>query len=237
MKANLDSTQESAPSPVTPPDFSHLAKIYRWMELFSFGPWLERCRTAFLLDISACRSALVLGDGDGRFTAQLLRKNPFIHVDAVDASPAMLSELLRRAGTDSTRVDVHPADARTLNFPGSQYDLIATHFFLDCLTDQEFVALAMRLRFCVAPGALWVVSEFAVPPNLFGKFVARPLIAALYRIFGAMTGLKIRSIPNYPAILLQNGFVLTLKRSLLAGLLVSELWSATPSSAETVAGR
>jgi hypothetical protein len=54
-----------------PPDFNRLARFYRWMELVSFGPWLCWCRCAFVGEVSACRYALILGDGDGRFTARL----------------------------------------------------------------------------------------------------------------------------------------------------------------------
>ncbi|MGH9599640.1 MAG: class I SAM-dependent methyltransferase, partial [Terracidiphilus sp.] len=71
-----------------PPDLDRLAGVYRWMELATFGPWLSWCRSAYLGELSGCRRALVLGDGDGRFTAQLLCANPQVEVDAVDASKA-----------------------------------------------------------------------------------------------------------------------------------------------------
>ncbi len=121
------------------PDFDGLAGVYRWMEYFSFGPWLALTRRTFLKDATACRRALVIGDGDGRFTARLLRQNPDIRVDAVDASAAMLESLMRHAGGHADRVTVHQADARSWTPPQevSPYDLIATHFFLDCLTQAE----------------------------------------------------------------------------------------------------
>ena len=57
------------------PNFNGVAHFYRWMELVTFGPWLQRCRCAFLGELAGCRRAAVLGDGDGRFSAQLLRVN------------------------------------------------------------------------------------------------------------------------------------------------------------------
>src|SRR6185437_1080687 len=57
------------------PKFDRLARVYRWMEWLSFGPYLSRCRRAFLPQLRDARRALVLGDGDGRFTAALLRRN------------------------------------------------------------------------------------------------------------------------------------------------------------------
>lgn len=222
------------------PDFNRLARLYVWMEAASFGPWLSSARCAFLGDLWQCRHALALGDGDGRFTARLLAANEEIKVDAVDASPAMLWELVRRAGRDAGRVRTHCADIRewaanhALASDGSRttdaqagrmaYDLLITHFFLDCLTTTEVRALAAQMRSLVAPSAVWLISEFAEPSNGFGWFVARPLIGFLYRAFGRLTGLAVRSLPDYRAALAESGFCLEKRQSSLGGLLVSEVW-------------
>lgn len=214
------------------PDFNRLARLYRWMEWATFGPWLWWCRCAFLPEIRACRRAVVLGDGDGRFTARLLAANPTIEIDAVDASSAMLQSLARRAGAHSIRVRIHLADARqwqpTEFRENQRIDLIVTHFFLDCLTTDEVQSLAEKLRGAVSPHALWVVSEFAVPAGWFGRWVARPLVAALYRVFGWLTRLTVRALPDYPATLRQAGFTLQKRRTWMGGLLASELWSISP---------
>lgn len=214
--------REQSANSVTP-DFNHLARIYRWMEWLTFGPFLQRCRTAFLLSLQQRRRGLVLGDGDGRFTSRLLRTNAHILIDAVDASEAMLSQLARRASPNSRRVHTHFADARTFQ-PPHEYDLIATHFFLDCLTTSEIKLLASRLRRHAAPNALWVVSEFAIPANIYGRAIARPLVSALYLAFGLLTRLSIRELPNHHVALAQAGWSLLDQRKRLAGLLISELW-------------
>jgi len=69
-----------------PADFNRLAPFYRWMEWFTFGPFLWKCRIAFLPEMRSRKSALILGDGDGRFTARLLSDNPHILVNAVGGS-------------------------------------------------------------------------------------------------------------------------------------------------------
>jgi SAM-dependent methyltransferase len=99
--------------PGAAPNFDRLAGVYRWMEALSFGGWLWRCRCAFLGEMCSARRALVVGDGDGRFTARLLEKNRAVLVDAVDISPAMLEALVRRAGKDSMPQGLKPlADLR-----------------------------------------------------------------------------------------------------------------------------
>jgi SAM-dependent methyltransferase len=205
------------------------------MELAAFGPWLWWCRCHFLGKMGLCRRALILGDGDGRFTARLLQTNRTIRIDAVDASPAMLRSLVRRAGPHRDRVQTHLDDARRWQpagpaaDPGQNlpYDLVITHFFLDCLTEAEIRALAATLRAAISPTAKWVVSEFAVPEGWFGTLVARPVVWGLYCAFGWLTGLKVRQLPGYGMVLRQAGFSLEMRRSWLGGLLISEIWAAT----------
>jgi SAM-dependent methyltransferase len=215
-----------------PPNFNRIARLYLWMELVSFGPWLWWCRCTFLPEIAACRHALILGDGDGRFTARLLATNPAVQIDAIDASPAMLRSLIRRAGHNAARVRIHQTDARhwqpAAPNENPPYDLVVTHFFLDCLTTEEVQSLATKLRPAISPTALWLVSEFAVPPNWFGRLVARPVVRGLYLGFALLTGLTVRSLPDHSIALSHSGFILKKRRNWLGGLLTSELWSASP---------
>ena len=212
------------------PEFGRLAHLYRWMEWASFGPWLQRCRCSWLADMAGCRRALVFGDGDGRFTARLLRTNPEIRLEAVDASAQMMAALLRRAGRGAVRVNPHVADARLWQPNREDYDLVVSHFFLDCLTTGEVRLLAYKVRGAMGPGARWAISEFAIPENRFGRWFARPLIAALYQAFGLLTGLRVRRLPDHAGALSEAGFELTRRRTWLSGLLTSELWSASPNA-------
>jgi SAM-dependent methyltransferase len=218
-------TSLACPARNDTPKFDRLARVYRWMEWLSFGPYLSRCRRAFLPQLRDARRALVLGDGDGRFTAALLRRNTDVLVDAVDASPAMLQGLRRRAGLDVSRLQTEVRDLREWSVkPAACYDLIVTHFFLDCLTTDEVFALAERASSAATSNARWVVSEFAVPDGPFGRWVARPVVTFLYRSFGVLTGLQVRQLPDYSAALSTAGFSLEKERKWLLGLLVAQMW-------------
>jgi ubiquinone/menaquinone biosynthesis C-methylase UbiE len=225
MSASFLSLVPSKESKQGVPNFDRLARLYRWMEFLTFGPWLGRCRYAFLGDLTECRRAIVLGDGDGRFTAQLLRANSTIEIDAVDVSSAMLRSLLGRAGQNAARVRIHGADARAWQSENAPYDLIVTHFFLDCLTEDEVRSLAEKLRGALSPAGQWVVSEFAIPEGAFGRWVARPVIWLLYRAFGLLTGLAVRNLSDHAAALSAAGFTLRRRHSFLRGLLTAEVWS------------
>jgi hypothetical protein len=216
------------------PNFDRIARFYRWMEYASFGPWLWWCRCRFLPDLMKSRRALVLGDGDGRFTQRLLAANPLIEVDAVDASSSMLRSLVRRAGPHASRVTVHCGDARCWRPDSLPYDLVVTHFFLDCLTTEDIRNLAATMRGAVAPSALWLVSEFAAPRSWCGRVVAGRIVAALYWAFGWMTGLKVRTLPDYSPALRAAGFTLEKRRASLGGLLMSELWSQSRTDEDRI---
>ncbi|MFP5236469.1 MAG: class I SAM-dependent methyltransferase [Acidobacteriota bacterium] len=192
----------------------------------SFGPWLGWCRTAFLPKTAQSSHALTFGDGDGRFTAQLLALNPHICIEAIDGSPAMLARLEKNAGANRLRVRTVVADARTWKpHAGESFDLVYTHFFLDCLSDAEVCELVRRVARSLPPGAMWLVSEFAVPASGPGRFIGHPLVALLYRAFGLLTGLSVRRLPDHHAALVNAGFSLGAQRKWLLGVLVSECWT------------
>jgi cyclopropane fatty-acyl-phospholipid synthase-like methyltransferase len=213
-------------------NFDPIARPYRWLEYFSFGPFLERCRFHHLKDLANCHCALILGDGDGRFTAKLLDSNPRITVDAVDASGKMLALLRKRVSALGVpavrRLQTAHLRAQAL-FPGAApYDLVVTHFFLDCLDEEEVASLIAKVTPHLAPKALWLISEFSIPAHQPAAFFCKLVVGSLYWIFGIVTGLPIRNLPDYSPALKDAHFVLRNNRKWLGGLLTSELWQYHP---------
>jgi ubiquinone/menaquinone biosynthesis C-methylase UbiE len=192
-----------------------IARWYRWLEYIAFGRALERRRNAFLSDVADARRALVLGDGDGRFLARLVREMRGT-IDYVDISPRMLALARARAGD---RVHYILGDARTIPLPAAEYDLIVTHFFLDCFDEQDAVTLVERIVASATPNAYWLISEFRDT-----NWWSRPVIAGLYLFFRITTGLKTERLIDHGPLLHQHGFVLEESESARAGFLGSELW-------------
>jgi hypothetical protein len=205
-------------------NFDKLAGVYRWMEYLSFGSLLMLCRKEFLKQMKSARRGLILGDGDGRFTQSLLRTNDLVRVDAVDASARMLSALQRSAGVNAGRVQTQCEDLRSWQPADKKYDLVVTHFVLDCLTTEEVANLVTRTLPAVEYDALWVISEFAIPQGWWRRSVAVVLVGFLYRAFGLLTGLTIRRLPNHGAVLRSSGFEQIGLKQRLFGVLRSELW-------------
>ena len=215
----------------TRPNFDQIASPYRWLECLTFGSALTRCRNHFLPALADRRQALVFGDGDGRFLARLLASNPHLHADAVDISPAMLALVTRRAAqahpTAASRLQTHLTDARAFS-PTATYDLVVTHFFLDCLTQPELHALVTRIRPHLTPDAVWLVSDFRVPDSPL-RLPARALIRSLYLGFRILTNLRTTRLPDHPAAFRSIGLTRTAQHLSLTGLLTTELWTHAPA--------
>ena len=202
-----------------------IARWYRFLEHLVFGRALERRRFEYLDQVAGLRRVLMLGDGDGRFTAEFVKRNPSAEVDSVELSPGMLALARKRVEHElsAARVRFFPADARTIELPG-QYDLIVTHFFLDCFTESELQGLVARISKLCSPGGRWLISEFSLPSTGLRRVAAGALIQVMYRLFRMATGLKVNRLPQYAPVLAAHGFRMTQLRSAAGGLLVSELW-------------
>jgi len=216
--------------PPAPPNFDRIARVYRWLEYASLGPVLEHLRLHHLGSLNHLRSrpanALILGDGDGRFSGHLLNAYPTLNADAVDLSRTMLSLLGTRTAGAGERIRLHHQDA--LEFaatisPGTRYDLIVTHFFLDCLTQPQVQQLVASVSPATQPRALWLVSEFRIPEGIL-RWPARLYVRALYFAFRLLTGLRTTHLPDYGAALHRAGWHTVASHQAFLGLLTTELW-------------
>jgi ubiquinone/menaquinone biosynthesis C-methylase UbiE len=206
-------------------DFDRIARPYRRLEYLALGHSLEHCRDHFLPRLAGRRTALVLGDGDGRFLARLLASNAGLRADAVDTSAAMLRLLRTRCAAiwnAEVRLRAHNTDALAFA-PERSYDLIVTHFFLDCLTQPEIERLCASIQPHMEPGALWLLSDFRIPEGAM-RWPARALVRLLYLAFRVLAGLRTTELPDHARALTAVGFKCIRERRSLGGLLTSELW-------------
>jgi SAM-dependent methyltransferase len=236
-ESNFDeTTSRSLASPLSSisgndPSFDLIARPYRWLEYLTLGRALERCRLHYLPNLLQQKQALLLGDGDGRFLAQLLACNPHIHADAIDTSATMLRLLRQRSESIApTRLQTHQTSALTFPVNAKSYDLVVTHFFLDCLTQPELESLIARITPDLAPGALWLISDFRIPSGPM-RLPAKFIVRALYLAFRVLTGLRTTQLPDHTTSLTQAGLTRIAHQHHLAGLLFTELWQTNTISA------
>jgi trans-aconitate methyltransferase len=152
-----------------------------------------------LLDHTIARPTrtLILGEGDGRFLCELVRAYPKIEVDCIDASEAMLQ--LARARLRR----MHPKSFLRVHFiredilkwsPRKSYDLLVTHFFLDCFPGRELQAIIAKLASAAEPGAVWLIADFTIPRKRFARAHARLWLRMMYAFFRATAGIAAKEL-------------------------------------------
>jgi ubiquinone/menaquinone biosynthesis C-methylase UbiE len=205
-----------------------IAPYYQTLERLSFGGWLAHTRCAFLAEASTARHALLCGDGDGRYLARLLRANPRVEVDYVELSEKMVDLARRRVvalGLEAlARVRFIVCDARNFTGRSGGYDLIVTHFFLDCFSDAELELLVPQLMQYGKPGAKWIVSEFREAESGLARWWTRGIVSALYGGFRLFTDLRLTRLPAYELALTRAGGHRCAQERFLGGLLQASLW-------------
>lgn len=207
-----------------PANFDRVARPYRALEYLTLGRKLEQTRLHFVLQLATARKALVLGDGDGRFLARLLAENATIEATAIDGSAKMLELLLQRCSPYASRLKTIQTDALKFK-PETEtpYDLVVSHFFLDCFTEEQLNRLISNVRPAMRGESRWLVSDFRIPQGSL-HLLARVLVRSLYLAFRLLSGLRITRLPNHSACLSQAGFECIDRKMFLSGILTTELW-------------
>lgn len=208
--------------------FDVLAPYYLWMERLSAGGKLQSCRTAFLEMIPTPSSALLLGEGNGRFLAAFCRKFPESYITCVDASARMLDEARRwllREGLDTKRIRFMQADVLDWTPSVNVYDLVVTHFFFDCFTEDQLQKLLPVIARAAKPQAQWLMADFKMAESGLKRLRSRVILSMLYAFFRCMTGLSASAITPLDPYLLASGFTLKQRRETDWGLLHSDWWS------------
>lgn len=218
-----------------------IARYYQFLEYATLGRALERRRFAYLAETKRSVRALLCGGGDGRFLEALLRSNPDVVVDYAEMSAGMLrlakARIVRLGPEFTRRVRFYQDDLRRFRFNEGQYDLIATHFFLDCFDDDDLSHLVSRLAERAELGAQWIVSEFREADGSWGRLWTGAVIRTLYAAFHIVTNLKVQRLPDYEAVLREAGFQAEKSENALGGLLQSSLWRTRPLVLDSSFGR
>jgi len=211
--------------------FDRLAPHYRWMECVLAGNKLQRCRTAFLSRIKNARNVLLLGEGNGRFLAEAGRLLVSAHITCVDSSARMLQLAQRRLSAHSqSRVAVSfvQADALAWEPPKQSYDVIVTHFFLDCFRPAQLAQLFATLSHAARPGAIWLVADFQIPHSSLCRWRAQLIHRVMYAFFCVFTNLPARQLTDPDPFLQAHGYELRERLVTDWELLRSDVWQRGP---------
>lgn len=205
--------------------FNGLARHYDWMEAVLAGRKLERCRNAFLEHLPPPQNVLLVGEGHGKFLVEMARRFPGATITCLDASSDMLAvarQRLETQGLSAEKVAFVSADLLTVKL--ADHDLIATHFFLDCLTPAQLAAAVGKLAESLRPGGRWLVSDFQIPTGGWKRTRAEIIHWMMYRFFRLATRLPATEITKPAPQLERSGLVCEGRAEFDWGLLYAELW-------------
>ncbi len=212
--------------------FDRLARHYRRLETIAFGTALQQARTCFLAEAATARRVLVVGEGNGRFLLEFLRKSPNAAVDCVDASAAMLDltrqRLHRHHPASFDRVKLIHSTIEDWPAPERFYDLIVTHFFLDCFPATQLQTIVEKLARAAAPKAKWLLADFCCPVSPAGRLRAGLWIKGMYLFFRAFAGIEARKLIDPSPFLQLHDFVCTQRTEFKNGMIKTEVWKRLP---------
>jgi SAM-dependent methyltransferase len=213
--------------------FDRLAGIYPTLEYLAFGRDLEATRWSLLDRLADCRSILIVGEGDGRTLARLVRLAPQAAIDCREASAAMIARARGRlTPADQARVRFRQVDAVRCPYPAAAFDAVVTLFFLDCFSADTAAALVGRIARSLRPGGVWLFADFAEPAGGWARWRARMWLALLYAFFRWQTDLEARRLPPSEALIAAAGLRPIETREFQAGLLRTVLFRALRPTAD-----
>ena len=208
--------------------FDAVAPWYRALETIAFGNALQRCRVHWLGQIRSPRHALIVGEGDGRFLCELLRAHPKVRVDCVDSSERMLQLARKRMEHELPELRDHVRflchDVTHWTPPANAYDLLVTHFLLDCFPQAELARVVKNIAATAKPDAEWLLADFRLPNGGFARLQAQAWLTAMYQFFRFAARIPARELIDPTPHLQAGGFSLVHQHLSREGMLKSELW-------------
>jgi hypothetical protein len=218
--------------------FDILAPIYRLMERVLAGGKLHRCRCAFIDRVPPPRNILILGEGPGRFVVECVRKFPQAAITCVEESTKMIAEArnnLARHQLSAHNVTFHESDVipwleqqqqqqQSQNGHHHEFDLIVTHFFLDCFRADQLGTLVPAIASVAAQHAHWLLADFQEASQGWRRWRSRCILAIMYAFFRAVTRLPASSLTPPDTYLQRAGFSLRERQEYEWGLLKSDWW-------------
>ena len=104
------------------------------------------------------------------------------------------------------------------------YDLVVTHFFLDCFDRDRLSHVITKLAQAAAPKSRWLVTDFAIPPKGLRRVHAKIWLRMMYSFFRAVADLKAHELVDPSSFIQDTGFQLRQEIAGRLGLVKAQLW-------------
>lgn len=110
--------------------------------------------------------------------------------------------------------------------PSDSYDLLVTHFFLDCFPRDQLATTVAKLARTARPEAVWLIADFSLPPGGFARIHAKFWLGVMYAFFRMTAAIPAKDLVDPTPYLRCNGFVGRSRKLSCSGMLRSDLYVA-----------
>ncbi len=131
---------------------------------------------------------------------------------------------LKKCGLEAENVEFIHADVLEWVFPQDAFDLLVTHFFLDCFREDQLQALIPHIAAAGTAEAHWLVADFQVAHTGWRRWRSQAILWLLYHFFRRATHLSAQRLVPPASLLSGAGLVCRQSVELEWGLLKSECW-------------
>lgn len=138
----------------------------------------------------------------------------------------------RRSGGMESRAAFVRGVLPGLKSPAGSFDLIVTHCFLDCFTEDKLSMVIEEIASLATPSASWLLADFAVPASGPARWRAQAILRLAYALFRWSAGINARSVDSPVPWLKRAGFIMAGYSESEWGLLYSEFWTRAEVPAE-----
>lgn len=203
------------------PDFSRLSKLYDLLGLLVFQGSLHKSQIYFLEKLPEAENVLILGGGTGKFLADLVKSGKAKKITYVDISPGMIARAEAKVEKLNACVEFICGGADSI--PAGRYDLICTHYFLDCFDETELKELSGLLKSHLTENGVWHFTDFYLDEK--ASFFRTGLLSFLYFFFRLTCGLKVKELADFRKIFSEAGLKLKEEEFFRKGLLRTALYT------------
>ena len=147
---------------------------------------------------------------------------PAARVDCIDASCRMIA--LAQQRVNGAQVHFVHANVHDTVLEAGTYDLIVTHFFLDCFAGAELCEVVGKAAAAATMDASWLLADFRLPNSGWRCSHASLWIRAMYLFFRLTSGLQTRRLDDPSPLLRESGFERVRQQQSRFGMIKSELW-------------
>ena len=207
--------------------FNKLAPFYGFFSAVISLNKIHKSQLWFLTKKDKYKNAIIIGGGDGKFLAEAVKKGLAEHYFYIDFS----SNMLQMA---KTRIEKENPDyLRSITFVcglfnevplRQKFDLVVTSYFLDCLSQNEFLIAMHKINAHLSENGTWFFSDFNIPRDNFRKILAKLTIRFIYLIFNFICHWNLKQLPDFTNEFNKYPLTVIAEKYFLGGLLVSRIY-------------